>query len=143
MEYMLLQVCQNLTKDASQRKSASAHPFNQPNAQQSKQEICERCYSHQPDGQLVITYSRHLQNGGTVVPTECKGNIYINFLVLFKPFLQVTCQVTFLWIDSFLTEKQEYNHIAFSVLFLTSNESMSVWIFEQSQSVLLHPHIIQ
>lgn len=67
---MFIWVCQYLTKDAPQSKSASAHPFNQPNTQQGKQKVGKRCHSHQPDGQLVISNSRHLQNSGAIIPAN-------------------------------------------------------------------------
>lgn len=128
-------VCKNLTKDASQRKSASAHPFNQPNAQQSKQKICERCYSHQPDGQLVILYSRHLQNGGAVVPkyrVQRKHKLPGAFQDMSGSFLRI---------DSVLIKKQVYNHIAFWVSFLTNTNSMLVCIFEHSKTFQLLLHL--
>ncbi len=56
--------------------------------------------------------------------------------MLFKPFFVGYMSGYVLWIDSVLTEKQEYNHIAFSVLYLTNNESMLVCIFEQSDTLV-------
>lgn len=63
---ILAWVC--FTYDAAQGELPAAHSLHQPNSQQRKQEVAEGGEPGQPDRQPVIPHSRHLQDGGAVVP---------------------------------------------------------------------------
>lgn len=57
-----------LTYDTAQGELPAPHPLHQPHPKQGKQEVSEGGESSQPDGQPVVPHSRHLQDGGAVVP---------------------------------------------------------------------------
>lgn len=58
-----------LTDDAAQSELPASHSLHQPHSQQGKQEVSQGGESSQPDRQPVIPHSRHLQDGGAVVPS--------------------------------------------------------------------------
>lgn len=62
-----------LTYDAAQGELPAPHSLHQPHSQQGEQEVGEGGESGQPDGQPVVPHSRHLQDGGAVVPVGHRG----------------------------------------------------------------------
>lgn len=59
-----------LTCNAAQSELPAAHPLHKPHPQEGEQEVGEGGEPCQPDRQPVVTHSRHLQDGGAVVPEE-------------------------------------------------------------------------
>lgn len=68
------------THDASQGELPASHPLHQPHAQQGEQEVGQCGQSSQPDRQPVIPHSRHLEDGGAVIPggTFCFFNVSVS-----------------------------------------------------------------
>lgn len=58
------------TKKAAEGQLPAAQSVHQPHAQQGKHKVAAGGGSSQPDGLFIIPDSRHLQNGGAVVPGE-------------------------------------------------------------------------